>query len=65
MDRVSEGHAAVTISLVLDKRWTGSCCRLCLLGIGHRLDRVSEGHAAVSTDLPGIGRRVDRVMLIY
>ena len=61
VDRVSEGHAAVSISLVLDIGWTGSCCRLCLSGIGHRVDRVSGGHAAVSTDQPGVGHKVDKV----
>ena len=41
VDRVSEGHAAVSISLVLDTGWTGSCRRLYQSGIGHKADRVT------------------------
>ena len=40
LDMVNEGHAAVSISLVWNMRWTGSCCSLYQPGIGQKMDRV-------------------------
>ena len=43
-----QGHAAVSVCLVLDIGWTGSCCRLFLSGIGHKVDKVMPPSQPVS-----------------
>ena len=59
-----QGHAAVSVCLVLDIGWTGSCCRLFLSGIGHKVDKVMPPSQPVSLVLDIWWTGSTRVMLL-